>query len=118
MAGPIQLYGEIAIKDGGLATVKEMMQGAISTTKEKDPGVLSYQFYFNDDETVMYALETYRDGAAMLQHFASLGDGLEEMFSVVTMQAMHVFGEVPPEVAEALTPMGAKYFKSFGGFTR
>ena len=118
MTKTIRVVIEFKISAGKLVDVKKTLNAAIETTKAKDTGALGYEFFFNNDESALYALETYKDSAAVLSHFALIGDLLNELMANAQPSRMEVFGEPSDELAAALEPFSPSVFKHWGGFTR
>ena len=42
-----------------------MLREATDLAKEKDVGLLSYEFFFDETESEMHALELYKDSGAL-----------------------------------------------------
>ena len=95
-----------------------MLQRAIDTCEQKDPGLLSYEFFFNGDESKMYAVEWYKDSAAVMSHMGLVGDTPNQLLEAAPVSRAEVFGNASDELIEAFAPFKAQYYRHWGGFTR
>ncbi len=118
MSRSIWIIGEYIVKDGQLDTVKMLLKTGIETVKANDPGVLSYEFFFNDDESKLYSIEYYKDSEAVLVHMGIIGDLFPKLAEVAPMVRGEIFGNASGELIKALAPLGPKFFKHWGGFSR
>lgn len=118
MSRLIWMIGEFTVKEGQLDTVKTLLKTCIETVKAKDRRVLSYQFFFNDDESKLYIIECYEDSEAVLAHVEIIGDLFFKLIEVAPMTRGEIFGNASDELVQALAPSGPQFFKYWGGFTR
>lgn len=118
MSDAIRLVLQCSVPAGKASEVKTLLGNAINICQEKDSGCLSYQFFFDDAESELYALEVYRDSAAVVGHIGIIGETLTQLLSVAQMTRPEVFGNASDELIKALEPFKAKFFKHWGGFTR
>jgi quinol monooxygenase YgiN len=54
-----------SVAEGKAGEVKALLREAIDLAKEKEVGLLSYEFFFDETESEMYALELYKDSGAL-----------------------------------------------------
>ena len=118
MTSSIRFIIEFTIAEGKLDELKKLQTTAIETTKGKDSGALSYEFFFNDDESKLYALEWYKDSEAVLSHLEIVGEILNQLLAVSQPTRFEVFGSPSDELVEALAPFSPKVLNHWGGFTR
>lgn len=118
MSRSIWMIGEFTLKEGQLDTVKTLLKTAIETVKANDPKVLDYKFFFNDDESKLYNIESYEDSEATLAHMEIIGDLFLKLIEAAPLTRGEIFGNVSDELARALAPSGPQFFKYWGGFTR
>ena len=118
MTNAIRLVIECSVPAGKSGDVKKLLQNAIDICEEKDMGLLSYEFFFNKDESRLYAVEWYKDSWAVLAHLGIVGDALNQLLEAAPMSRAEVFGNASAELIEAFAPFKAKFYKHWGGFTR
>lgn len=116
----IRLVIEFEIDKDHTQDVKNMIQEGINIIKEKEPGLLSYEFYFNDDETKCYAVELYKDSDALIAHmniFQSMREeALGEHHHKVTR--FELFGPCSEELRPHVAPFNAQIYQHYDGYTR
>lgn len=118
MMNPIQLVVEFAIPDGKLDAVKKLVAAAIEIVEANEPGALSYQYYFNDDESQLYLLELHRDAQAVLGHLANAGEIIGQLLETTQVVRLQIFGDLSDDLEQAVAPFSPQVFKSWDGFTR
>jgi quinol monooxygenase YgiN len=69
----IQVTARLTIHDGKLEEFKELAAQCMRSVRERDPGTLQYDWFFNDTHTECVVRETYKDSGAVLEHIANLG---------------------------------------------
>ena len=80
-----------------------------------EPGVLHYNWFFSDDETMCEVREVYADSDAMLAHIATVGDVLGPMVELGGGLEAEVFGSPSAALAEALAPFSPTLHSHFQG---
>ena len=118
MTDSIRLVIQVSIPTGRAAELKSIQLKAIDLCREKDSGLLSYEFFFNDVESEMYAVEWYKDSAAVLAHLGMVGEILNKLMDIGTITRAEVFGDASAQLIEAFEPFKASFFKHWDGFTR
>lgn len=66
-----------------------------------EPGVLQFDWFFNDDETRCVMRETYESSEAVLEHVASIGDIFGRLIELGGGFQLEVFGSPSPQLLEA-----------------
>lgn len=69
---------------------------------KKEPGLLCYEWFFNDDETELYAHEWYVDSAAVGAHMEFGGEELEKLLEAAPPNKVDVYGNLTAELREKL----------------
>jgi quinol monooxygenase YgiN len=118
MATAIRLVLQCSVPAGKDGEVKELLRSLIDTCKKNDPGLLSYEFFFNDTGSEMYAMEWYKDSAAVMTHMGIGGETLNQLLGTIQITRAEVFGNASDELIEAFEPFKAKFTKHWDGFTR
>ncbi len=118
MTESIRMVIEFAINPGKIDEVKEILTAAVKTTQSKDQGALSYEFFFNSEETKYYTFEWYKDSPSVLKHIEIAGEHINKLFTVSQATRFEVFGNPSDELTKALDPFSAVCYSHWGGFTR
>ena len=79
---------------------------------------MSYEFFFNKNESKFYVLEWYKDSDAALAHMGLVNEMLGKILEVSKVARFEIFGNASDALIEGLTPLGAQFFTHCGGFTR
>lgn len=118
MSDAIRLVIQCSVPAGKAGEAKVLLREAIDLCQEKDMGLLSYEYFFDESESEFYALEWYKDSAAVLTHMGIVGETLNKLLETVQITRAEVFGNASDELIEAFVPFSAKVFRYWGGFTR
>jgi quinol monooxygenase YgiN len=118
MERSIRFVVEFTINDGKREAVKQLLTPLIEMVEAKDSGALSYEFFFNKDESKFYVLEWYKDSEAALNHMGIVKEYLSKLLEVSQVTRFEIFGNASEKLVEGLTPLGAQFFTHWGGFTR
>jgi len=110
----IQLTARFKIHAGKLDAFKKLAGACMSTTKEKDKGVLQYDWFFSDDQSECIVRETYKDSAAVLNHVTILGDLLGQTMALADFSA-EGYGNMSEELKNAFGGMGVKMYSYYQG---
>lgn len=83
---------------GQLEEFKRLSAVCLEIVREKDPGTLQYDTFFNADESECIVLERFTDLDALLVHGTNIGDDL--MAQIVATGECHgeLLGDVPDEI--------------------
>ena len=118
MTDRIRMVAEFTIKRENLAAFKQLAAKAIDLVVRNEPDALSYEWFFNEDESLCTVLEIYKDVQALNAHMANIGPTLGEIFAVAPMTSLQVFGAVPEEMKPTIASLGGKVHARFAGVTR
>ncbi len=118
MTDRIRMVAEFTIKPENLAAFKRLVGQLVDLVTRNEPGALSYEWFFNDDESVCTILEVYKDVQAVNAHMADVGPTLNEIMAVAPMTMLKVFGAVPDEMKPTIASMGGTVHTPFTGITR
>lgn len=117
---PLRVFGQFEIAKGKAKQVRELIQGGVDFVKENESGVLEFDFYINEHETMFCGIEVYRDSEALLMHmrnfFQVSGWVIQE--EIIRIRRLDVFGNCTHELKQALEPLKANVFEYVTGFTR
>lgn len=111
---PIQMTAQFKIKHGNIDAFKKLAQSCINTVKEKDPGTLQYDWFFNSDETVCHVRETYANSDAVLAHAGNVGPFLGDLMAITEFSG-RIYGEVTDQLKNALSVFDVEYYSFYEG---
>jgi quinol monooxygenase YgiN len=99
------------IPTADLAEFKEVAAEALTITKSEQ-GVLQYDWFFDDEETVCVVLETYQDSEALLAHIANVGDAFGRLVELGGGCELEMFGEPSAQLLAATEGFDLSVFRS------
>ena len=95
----------VNVSSASLADFKEVAAEALEIA-QREPGVLQYDWFFDDRETVCVVLETYQDAEALHAHISNVGETFGRLIELGGGCDLQVFGALPAELGE--TPAGLR----------
>jgi quinol monooxygenase YgiN len=93
------------VSSANLADFKKVALEALEIA-QREPGVLQYDWFFDDDDTVCVVLETYQDAEALREHISNVGETFGRLVELGGGCELEVFGALPAELDE--TPAGLR----------
>lgn len=108
-----QVIARFKIHNGKLGEFKKVVNQCIAVTKEKDPGALQYDWFFNPQKTECIVRESYKDSDAVLAHLGNLV-GLFNQILELADSSFEVYGnpfEELQKTAAALKPRVYSFYK-------
>jgi len=116
MGTEISWHVKLRIKAGQLGNFRALT-GEMVAAAHREPGVLSYQRFITEDDTVVHVYERYRDSAAAAAHLEAFAKRFADRFSaMVERKTFMVFGHPSAELKAVLDRFNAMYLKPFGDF--
>jgi quinol monooxygenase YgiN len=110
----IRIVANVNIHDGKLDEFKQLASDAIEMTKQKEPGTLQYEWFFNHDETKCVVLEEFETSATFLIHATNMKQLLSE-HPISSDMTIEIFGNPSPELADMLHKSSRTVYGFFGG---
>ena len=109
---PVKLIAHFVINSGKTDEFKKLISNCIEVVKEREAGngTLSYDWYFNADQSEYKVLETYKDSNAVLAHAANVGPYLAQFFEISTFSG-EIFGQASEALKQALSPFDITYYE-------
>ena len=102
----IQVSARFAnVSNDNRAEFKQVAAAALAISK-REPGVLEYDWFFNDAETVCVVRETYQDSEALLAHIANVGETFGKLVDLGGGCELELFGD--PSVPMVDTSAGVR----------
>ncbi len=108
----IQAVARFKIHPGKTDEFKRLSENCMRLAREKDPGTIRYDIFFNDDETVAVVYEEYESAEAHMKHFENMGDNAAAIFEIVDMEG-ELWGNPTPELKAGVEEHGVKVFTPF-----
>jgi hypothetical protein len=102
------------IPSDNLAAFKRLAGEALKVTAD-DPGVLQYDWFFNEDESKCVVRETYADSDAVLTHLGLVGDLLGQIVEVGGGMEIEVFGDPSDTLLAATAALHPTMYSYFQG---
>jgi quinol monooxygenase YgiN len=108
----IQVNARFAhISSTDLSEFKRVAAQALEVAKG-EPGVLQYDWYLDDTQTVCVVRETYQDSDALLAHIATMGEVLDALSKLGGGCELEMFGDPSPPLLGVATPLQRSLFRS------
>ena len=98
------------VADGNREAFRHVAAEALAISS-REPGVLQYDWFFNDAETVCVVQETYEDSSALLAHIANLGDTFAKLVELGGGCELELFGD-PPSMGDPGAGVQRSVFRS------
>jgi quinol monooxygenase YgiN len=89
------------VSSSDLAEFKKVAAQALETAK-REPGVLQYDWFFDDTQTRCVVRETYQDSEALLAHITTMGETLNTLAELGGGCELEMFGD-PSRLLEDVT---------------
>jgi quinol monooxygenase YgiN len=98
--------------EGKLEEFKRLSAQCMEIVRTKDTGTLTYDIYFNDDESECIVHEAYTDSEALMEHAAHLGDLSEAILATGSVHG-ELLGEPSAELRANLAGSKVRLFTPF-----
>jgi quinol monooxygenase YgiN len=118
MSNQVQYIVEWTINEGALDTVKRMAAETVEAVNAKEPKMMAFHWYVNEDESKFYLIEWFAGADAIVDHFENVGKALSELFNYAQISRFEVFGDLTEKSRAAVEQLGAQVFSHWNGFTR
>ncbi len=125
MPVPLVFVDISEIVPGKLEDVKARFEELAAFVEGNEPRALSYNVFFNADETVVTVLQVHPDSASMELHMKAGAELFRKFAGLLTMRTMEIYGEPSAELLAAMRAKAAMLGASgvdvhhlHAGFTR
>lgn len=102
--GGIEIYTRFDIREGELEAFKARGAELFVVVRDKDPGTLRYDWFYDETHMQCVVMDTYADAQGMFSHMRNAHDAHEKVLAHASM-ITEFLGELPPDAASAV----AKY---------
>ncbi len=107
------------IKEGQLNALKQINAEMVKNTKDNEPDTLTYDWSISADGKKCYFFEHYANSEAVMIHTKTFGEKFaERLLGLIEIESFEVFGNPSDNVKNSLSPLGAQFNRSIGGFSR
>ena len=110
MSGPFIFIGTHRIKDGRLEDFKRDARELAELVHEKEPRILAFDFYFNEDETEASVVQVHPDAESMVFHMQVMREfithAVDEQLVTKDIQIYGTPNEVVLNMIEGLSQSG------------
>jgi len=93
------------VSSANLADFKKAAVEALEIA-QREPGVLQYDWFFDDQETICVVRETYQDAEALRTHISNVGETFGRLIELGGGCELEMFGALPAQLGE--TPAGVR----------
>lgn len=119
MTSNVSWLVEVAIKDGQVENLKDLIREMSDRAEANEPGTLKYEWTISDDGSTGHLYERYRDSEAAMAHVASFNENFAERFMrLVDSQRLFVYGSPNAALKQEMAAAGPVYMQQAGGFAR
>lgn len=102
MSGPIVYIDRSRIRPGKLEELKPAIEELVQFIQEREPQLLSYGFYFDEDEARMAVVAVHPDAASVERHMEVGGEAFRGFADLIEMESIEIYGEPTNRMMEQL----------------
>jgi quinol monooxygenase YgiN len=125
MSGPFVFIGTHRIADGQLEAFKKDAHALVQLVREREPQLLAFNFFLNEDETEVSVVQVHPDADSMLTHMQvakeHITEATETLLSTKDIQIYGATNEAVVGMISQLTQAGVPMTVKpvhLDGFTR
>jgi quinol monooxygenase YgiN len=110
-----ELHGIARFKfhEGKIEEFKRLAAQCREIVQAQDTGTLSYEVYFNDDQSECIVHERFRDSQALIEHAAHIGDELMGAILATASASGELLGEPNAELRAQMEGSPVRLFTPF-----
>jgi hypothetical protein len=98
MGKPMVYIDRSDIRPGKVADVRAAVSGLVDFVEAREPQLISYAFYIDDEASTMTVVAIHPDSASLELHLNIGGPEFRKVGEFITLRQIEVFGE-PTEAA-------------------
>ena len=107
MPEPLIFIDVSEIVPGKLEDAKAAFKELAAFVEANEPRAISYNVFFNADETVVTVVQVHPDSASMEFHVSVGAELFKKFAGLLTMRKMAIYGETSTELLEAMRAKAA-----------
>jgi hypothetical protein len=88
------------VREGALEELKPAIKTLVEFVEANEPRLIAYNVYLSEDRTKMTVLSVHPDPASLEYHMAVVGPLLRRFVDLVTLSAIHIYGEPSERILE------------------
>jgi hypothetical protein len=102
MSEPIVYVDSSRIREGKLDAVKEKMRDLAEFVDGKEPQLISYGFFLDEDEKLMTVVAVHPDSESLLLHMDVGAEKFRAFGDLIDLERIDVYGRVSDAVMDRL----------------
>lgn len=102
MSEPIVYIDRSTVRPARAAELKAAMAELVEFVADREPQLLSYGFFLDEDDTQMTVVAVHPDSASIELHMEVGGPKFREFADLIDLQGIEVYGEPSERVRELL----------------
>jgi quinol monooxygenase YgiN len=107
----------VHVSSANLAEFKQVAGEALEIA-QREPGVLQYDWFFDDQETACVVLERYQDAEALRAHISKIGETFGRLIELGGGCELDMFGTPPAQLGEPPAGLRRSVFPTYWQGTR
>ena len=118
--GKITIFARMGVKPENVAELKALATEGCKVAAD-EPGTLTYDWHYSEEQGSLILLETYADSAAHLEHMQADGHGefMGRLMTRIDSLEFYVLGEPTPDHAAAVANVpGAQFYSEVASLSR
>jgi len=101
----------MTLERADLDEVVGIFETFIRDVQAKDHGVLTYNYYIDEDPLLIHVIEEYESSQAHLDHYANIDmQAVGRLLELVKLSEPHYYGEPTPAELELLAGFGNVHY--------
>ena len=117
MHGEIYSIYHLSLDAANFPAFQSLVAKIVEASRQ-EPDTLTYEYVANAEHTAVHIVERYRMPGVLPHVEQTFAPYAEEFLSLVTIDALYVYGDPTPDVRAKLDTFGALYLVPFAGFSR
>jgi quinol monooxygenase YgiN len=106
MSGPFVFVGTHRIVNGQLEAFKKDAHALVELVREREPQLLAFNFFLDEDETEVSVVQVHPDAGSMLTHMQVAREHITEATeSLLSTKDIQVFGPTNDAVVEMISQL-------------
>jgi quinol monooxygenase YgiN len=102
MAMPIVYVDRSDVRPGALSDLRAAVSELVAFVEAREPQLLSYGFYVDDDSLTMTVVAVHPDSASLEYHLNIGGPEFRKVGAYITLRSIEVFGEASESALDQL----------------